>query len=136
MYRLSKKTGVPYTVINELVHEKKDINRCSVETVVRLAAGLSAGICDLLDPISGLDGVSGTYRKIRYKWVADKTMKLHLYDKGKEHIIVTKYRFNNPKYINIYREYTEFFIDDYLKTREFNEKADMIEKKMPGRPDV
>ena len=36
-YKLSKKTGIPYTTISELLTGKKDINKKAAETVLRLA---------------------------------------------------------------------------------------------------
>ena len=40
VYALSKGSGVPYTTLNELVNNKKDIDECSFKTVRKLAAYL------------------------------------------------------------------------------------------------
>ena len=40
VYALSKGSGIPYTTLNELVNNKKDIEECSFKTVSRLAAYL------------------------------------------------------------------------------------------------
>lgn len=44
VYALSKGSGVPYTTLNELVNNKKDIDECSFKTVSRLAAYLGVTI--------------------------------------------------------------------------------------------
>ena len=44
VYALSKGSGVPYTTLNELVNNKKDIDECSFKTVSRLATYLGVTI--------------------------------------------------------------------------------------------
>ena len=53
-YRLSKESGVPYTVTNELMNEKKQLENCSVHTVLRIARVLGVSIEDLLQICSGI----------------------------------------------------------------------------------
>ena len=58
-YKLSKKTGIPYTTISELLTGKKDINKKAAETVLRLAEAMDCSITDILNPVFVMDGVSG-----------------------------------------------------------------------------
>ncbi|GHU62712.1 hypothetical protein AGMMS49983_04680 [Clostridia bacterium] len=48
-YRLSKISGVPYTTINDIFSGKTSIERCSAETVYRLAKALDLTIEELMD---------------------------------------------------------------------------------------
>ena len=67
-YRLSKYSGVSYTIISELLTGKKDINKRAADTVLRLAKALDLEISDIMNPVYLLDGVSGKYRGVSYRW--------------------------------------------------------------------
>ena len=67
-YRLSKYSGVPYTIISELLTGKKDINKRAADTVLRLAKALNLEISDIMNPVYVLDGVSGKYKGVSYRW--------------------------------------------------------------------
>ena len=47
-YQCSKISGIPYTTLLELVNGKTDINKCSAETVYRLAKALNIDMESLL----------------------------------------------------------------------------------------
>ena len=53
-YRLSKYSGVPYTIISELLTGKKDINKRAADTVLRLAKALNLEISDIMNPVMKL----------------------------------------------------------------------------------
>ena len=67
-YRLSKYSGVSYTIISELLTGKKDINKRAADTVLRLAKALDLEISDIMNPVYVLDGVSGKYKGVSYRW--------------------------------------------------------------------
>ena len=46
---LSKKSGVPYSTLSDLVSEKTDIRKCSFDTICRIAKALSVSVNDLAD---------------------------------------------------------------------------------------
>lgn len=50
IYKLSKKSGVPYSTLNEIVNEKAKLNKCSAETVYHIASALDVSMEDLLKP--------------------------------------------------------------------------------------
>ncbi len=50
-YSLAKNTGIPYTTISRLKTQKLDINKCAVETVVKIAKELETPIESLLNPV-------------------------------------------------------------------------------------
>lgn len=54
VYQCSRLSGIPYTTLLDLVKEKTSIEKCSAETVYRLAASLNTTMDDL-------------YRKLRSK---------------------------------------------------------------------
>lgn len=49
-YRLSQKSNVPYTTLNDLCNGKTSLEKCSAETVYRLAKALDVTMEELLAP--------------------------------------------------------------------------------------
>ena len=43
-YLCSKISGVPYTTVLELLNDKTDINKCSVETIYKIAKALNISV--------------------------------------------------------------------------------------------
>ena len=119
MYKLSNDTGVPYSTINNIINGKKDINNCSTETAVRLAAGLDCTIYDIVNPINVMDGVSGKYNHVKYKWVDKNGMELHVELNGIKKTVRSKYKFQDPKSAKEYRAYTRFYINRLVEEEEF-----------------
>lgn len=50
IYRLAKLSGVPYATVNDIVNCKTQLEKCSAETVYRLARTLEVTIEELLKP--------------------------------------------------------------------------------------
>ena len=48
IYRLSRLSGVPYTTLNDICSEKTKLEKCSAETVYRIAHTLNISMEDLL----------------------------------------------------------------------------------------
>lgn len=49
-YRLSKSSGIPYTTVNDLCSGRARLEKCSAETVYKLAKTLSVSMEKLLEP--------------------------------------------------------------------------------------
>ncbi len=49
-YSLSKRSGVPYTTLNDICNNKTSLEKCSAETVFRLAKELHVTMEELLEP--------------------------------------------------------------------------------------
>ena len=49
IYKISQESGIPYTTLNELVNEKKNINYTSAETVYKLCLYLKCDMSDILN---------------------------------------------------------------------------------------
>lgn len=49
MYECSKISGIPYSTLSDIVHGKTNIERCSIETIRRLAFSLNVDIEYLLE---------------------------------------------------------------------------------------
>ncbi|MBR0398328.1 MAG: helix-turn-helix domain-containing protein [Eubacterium sp.] len=113
-YRLSKQSGVPYTVVHELVSGKKDINKRPAETVSRLAAVLGLSSEEIMNPIYYMDKVSGKYRGVSYEWKHDGEMKLLLKNKDFSSTLESKYNMTRQKDKKAYDAYTEICIDQTL----------------------
>lgn len=49
-YRLSKNSGVPYTTVNDICTGKAQLEKCSAETIYRIAKALEVSMESLLEP--------------------------------------------------------------------------------------
>lgn len=49
-YRLSKESGIPYTTINDICSNKTRIEKCSAETVFRIARVLGVSMESIIEP--------------------------------------------------------------------------------------
>ena len=50
VYRLSKESGIPYATVNDICNGKTRLERCSAETIYRLARTLDLSMEDILAP--------------------------------------------------------------------------------------
>lgn len=50
MYRLAKNSGVPYTTVNDICSGKARLEKCSAETIYKLAKELDVSMETLLEP--------------------------------------------------------------------------------------
>lgn len=50
IYRLAKESGVPYATLNDICNGKTRLEKCSAETIYRLARALSVSMEELLAP--------------------------------------------------------------------------------------
>ena len=69
MYRLAKSSEVPYATINDICSGKSKLEKCSAETVYRIAHALDLSMEDLLSPCmvkrsSGSGGTPSTARTV------------------------------------------------------------------------
>lgn len=118
-YQISKRTGIPYTTISELINEKLDVNKCAAETVLRLALFLDSRVEDIMNPHPLISNSAGTYRNVKYKWKAygDDAVALHITEDEQDKIIDVG-KFNQPRFYKAFRDMTETIIDVYLEERE------------------
>ena len=126
MYRLSRRSGIPYTTVYELANGKKDINFRSADTLYRLAEALGTTIPEIMNPVHVMDHKVGKYKGIHYTWKYDQTMQLCLNTQDGTHIISTPYQMTNPEYISIYTSVAEMYIDRYLEQQAFETAARKI----------
>lgn len=120
IYTVSKQTGIPYTSLSELVNGKTDINKCAAGMVFRLSLYFNCSVKDLLNQEPLITNVSGTYRKIKYKWMAGKTsdhVQLHVWDHEHE-IILDEGMYSQPRFYHAYSDLTEAIIDYYLQQKQ------------------
>ncbi len=50
IYRLAKTSAVPYATVNDICNGKAKLEKCSAETIYRLARALDVSMEDLLAP--------------------------------------------------------------------------------------
>lgn len=116
LYAISRESGIPYSTLNELMHEKGHINKCSADTVFKLSLFFNCKLEELLDPIALMANVSGKYHNIKYKWIAGKNaMELHIWDNGIEKIIDNDSACNQVRFYHSYISMTKAIIDVYLE---------------------
>ncbi len=130
MYALAKRSGVPYTTVNELKNGKHNINQCSAETVCKLGIALDTDPLELLNPFRFLDGLEGKYKSIRFFWKSDQETSIHFEIDGKEVILGTGKLWNIPERRKYYDVIAEWMIQDFLNKREWEKQADRIYKKV------
>lgn len=128
VYSISKHTGIPYTTINELKNQKKDINSCSALSVYLLAEHFHVNVGDLLNEAILLDGVSGEYKGIKYTWSSDGECTLAFKYNNQLIEINTHHKYNIPKRFFAYATIAEWTIQDYLDELEWEEKATKLLK--------
>ena len=50
VYRLSKRSGIPYATINDICNNKVNLAKCNAETIYKLAKELNVSMEELLEP--------------------------------------------------------------------------------------
>ncbi len=118
LYKISHETGIPYTVLNELQNDKKNINNIAAETVFKLCLYFKCDISELLNPFSVLKNSQGIYRGIKYKWLQyDIGIELHIWDNN-EDVILTRIIPSIPRWYDLYsHDVLEMNIDKYLEEK-------------------
>ena len=131
-YRLAKISGVPYTTVNELANNQADINKCTAETVQKLAASLETTALEILNPIAYMDGITGKYGKLKYKWKASRSHEMSLvFDDGDKTVrIDADGKYDTPaskKYASLC---AEIEIDKYFRKKQFEAECGEIPEGM------
>lgn len=69
-YRVAKKSGVPHTTLNDLCNGKTRIEKCSAETLYRLAKNLNVSMESLYEEIanSQINSITITVRERSYEY--------------------------------------------------------------------
>lgn len=88
LYKVSKETGIPYTILSELSTGKKSINNVTSETVYKLSLYFSCSMQDILNPIS-IGNIEGIYNGFKYKWTANED-KITVQITDKKNVVLTK----------------------------------------------
>ena len=128
MYALSKRSGIPYTTINEIRNGKNDINHCSAATVCRLAAALGVTSDNILNDINYLDGVRGRYKAIDYIWSSAENSLLSFEYQGDSVTLDAGALYNIPSRIEYYNIIAAWMIKEYIEHLEWEKEAQMIIK--------
>ena len=128
LYEVAHMSGVPYTTVNKLAKGTLNINKCSAETVSRLATYLDVPIEELLNPYHVMDGVSGKYNKIKYSWKlnSNKKMELSFRYQGEDMHIEADGQYTLPKHRKAYDGAAPMYIETCISDREFRNKATLL----------
>jgi DNA-binding Xre family transcriptional regulator len=120
-YHLSRHSGVPYSTLNDLFLGKTDVNRCSAETIERIASALSVSISDILNPYNVMEGCSLKYRRINFHFAYTKTATvIRFRRKGKDVELSLNRLCDKPSSRELYFEFAKSRIDDYLFMESLN----------------
>ena len=135
MRQLSRVSGVPYTIINELVNRKKDINQRSAETIFRIANALHTDSESLLNPIHVMDRFYGSYLGISYHWTYNREsqgMLLSFRENGTEHTVQTKYQFLHFNDKAVYIAMSEMIIQSFLDQKHSGIEMEQLAARLKG----
>ena len=123
MHHCSSMSGVPYTTINKLMHEKMDINNISACALKRISYVLETDMDSLLNPIYFWEGISYHYGKRSYEWIKDGNnnlaVKLHL-SKDKDVVLSSGYSYITEQGWNFHKEIAEILIEKYFDDIKFD----------------
>ena len=134
MYALAKRSGIPYTTINEIYNGKNDINQCAAGTVHRLAAILGVTTDSLMNPINYLDGVKGRHKGIDYIWSTDECSCITFEYEGKPVTLSAGAIYNIPSRIDYYNIIAGWMVEDYIEDMEWHKSIQpIIERIQNGR---
>ncbi len=123
MYQLAKKTGISYSLINDLAHEKKPINQRSAEQVGRLASVFGKSISDILDPYCVVEGLSGSVAGTKYKvGYENGQMYIDIFQGNGTHRIVKDQLYCIPRYRDYYELAVESSVENYLEEKKKKEE--------------
>ena len=126
IYRLSKKSGIAYTNVYELIHKKKDINNRPVGMVTRIAVALDCPVEQLLNPIHFMDGSSGKAHGVSYSWKYDKEMILEIKDGKETKSIATGLQMCDTNNRVTYNGLADAYIQHHLKEKTIKQKMERI----------
>lgn len=114
IYKISQESGIPYTTLNELMNEKKNINNTSAETVYKLSLYLNCNVNEILNSIAFLENGKGTYLGYRYYWkTTDEGIELHIIDNEKDLILLTLKKMCHDLYDCYLKQVPEMMIENY-----------------------
>ena len=114
IYKISQESGIPYTTLNELMNEKKNINNTSAETVYKLSLYLNCNVNEILNSIVFLENGKGTYLGYHYYWkTTDEGIELHIIDNEKDLILLTLKKMCHDLYDCYLKQVPEMMIENY-----------------------
>ena len=99
IYKISQESGIPYTTLNELVNEKKNINYTSAETVYKLCLYLKCDMSDILNDVIFLENGQG--------------IELHITDNNKDLTLLTLKTMCTDLYDCYMKQVPEMMIENY-----------------------
>ena len=123
-YEIARRSGVPYTTVNEILNAKTDVNRCAAETVCRLAAILQVRPEEILNDIHILDGAQGKHMGVRYTLRFNGECMEIRFRYGEEDVVLeTGQQYRIPEHRDDYLTFVEWRIEEYLEDRKFEDYA-------------
>ena len=123
MYALAKRSGVPYTTINEIHNGKNDINQCAFSTVIRLAGALGVSAGELTNDIYYLNGIKGKYKGTEFTWSTSDESQITFEYMGDKVTLKAGAIYNIPSRLEYYNIIAGWMIKDYISHREWEKSV-------------
>ena len=128
LYSLSRKTGIPYTTLNNIKLNRTDINHCAYEIVEKIAQAFGTLAEKIVNPVRYSDGIKGKYKNIHYEWGFDSDTILKFEFNGKPVVLHMEKTYTVPWGDDIYRALADARIERYIRdidqARRLKEAAD------------
>lgn len=121
LYQISHETGIPYTVLNELKNEKKNINHIASETVYKLCLYFDCSMEEIINPFPILKNCQGKYLGIKYKWIpCESGVKLYIYNDN-DSTILTQVDPIVPRFYHQYQNIAKMLIENHINLKHIEE---------------
>lgn len=132
VYALAAKSGVPYTTVYKLAHDKMNINKISAETLSRLAINLNKTMDDLLNPYFFMDGSRGSCHRISYEWKhkSDKGLGVAINIEGEEYFEPVTKEIVRAKNREWYDLIAEMAVRKYIRVKTFSKIKDAYKREV------
>ena len=128
MYSLAKKTGLPYTTVNNLVNNRLDIKKCSADAVSKMSKVLGVTMEQLVDKYDFLTGTEGEYLGVKYKWSKDNEdhQLLLLVDEEREVVAWQGALLKNKCDSHLYKLLPQMYIEGFYADKKRHELFERI----------
>lgn len=125
IYSLSKKTGIPYSTLNDLCNGKVEIENCKVDLLLKLSSALSLSLQETMDicknEMSFYVGLLNDYASIHVK---NKRFKVQ-FDYLGEHIEHDLCKVNDENKEYIY-DVALWDVEDYINDHELKKRYESL----------
>lgn len=118
---LSRKTGLAYSLIYDIAHQKKDINKRTAADVMRIAAVLGTASDQIMNPFCIVDGFQGKHNGITYSVQANPDIIVRYEHDGIQESLLIGHTYHLPQRFSHYICFIEMAIDRHIEQKELEQ---------------